>query len=75
MFPLTSSSSVFFLFLDGGGLTGQSCRHFACVSIFQCISNTCELESHSVLVFPCWAPEWAESTGDEFSIKIHYGES
>ena len=60
MFPFTFLSSVF-LFLEGGGLTGQSCRHLACASISQGISNTCELESHSVLVFPCSAPRRAES--------------
>ena len=74
MFLLAFSSSVF-LFLEGGGLNGQSCRHLACANISKCISNTCELESHSVLVFPCLAQGRAESTGDKLSINIHYAQS
>ena len=39
-------------FLEGGGSTGQSCKHQDCTSISLCISNTFELESHSFYVFP-----------------------
>ena len=71
--PIHFFCHLSFLFLEGGGLTGQSCRHLACASISQCISNTCELESHSFLVFPCWAPRRAGSMLDEFTIHFHYG--
>lgn len=57
-------------FLEGGGLAGQSCEHLACASISQCISNTCELDSHSFWVFPCLAPRRAEGIWDEITILL-----
>ena len=42
---------------------GQSCVSVLCKIL--CISSTCELELHSIKVFPCWAPWRVESTEDE----------
>ena len=44
---------------------GQSCDNSVVRVSLLCISSTCELELHSIKVFPCWAPWRVESAEDE----------
>ena len=48
-------------FLKSGGAVGQSCDNSVVRVSLLCISSTCELELHSIKVFPCWAPWRVES--------------
>ena len=44
---------------------GQSCDNSVVRVSLLCISSNCELEHHSIKVFPCWAPWRVESAEDE----------
>ena len=44
---------------------GQSCDNSVVRVSLPCISSSCELELHSIKVFPCWAPWRVESAEDE----------
>ena len=44
---------------------GQSCDNSVVRVSLLCISSTCELELHSIQLFPCWAPWRVESAEDE----------